>query len=178
MPITVINKAPMCPVKLSDYSLETAQEACNKCITILTQAIAILQQEKPTQEQSEMVTKYFLSAISDMDIRQKLVTTLTQTRDGLQTTDITLTVNNFNSAKKGVPAIHIAPAQFKNPNQILRYMIHEATHVFAGTTDAADWGYIKNDGEFKMSGIQQETAIVNADSFAVFAVRCFNLPLV
>jgi hypothetical protein len=178
MPITAINKAPMCGVKLSEFSLEIAQAACDQAIAYLTQAIYILRQETLTQEQSELVIKYFIPDGGDNQIRQSLIDILTLTLDGLRDTGITLTIDNFNSAKKGSPIIHIAPLQFRNTNQLVRFMIHEATHVFAGTKDFADYGYVNNDGEFRRAGIARESALNNADSYAVFTVLCANLPLV
>src|SRR5262249_48537890 len=118
----------------------------------------------------QLLIKYFKLDDDDNLIQAELpgiTQKLTQTRDGLLNNDLVLRLDNFNNAKYRTMVIHIAVPQFKSPNQLIRYIIHEATHIFAGLGGTKDPSYIGNDGEFKVPTIDRPSALNNADSFAV-----------
>lgn len=155
-----------------------AKEAYDRSIQILKDVIASLEGNTLTEQQIQYMNRYFVLGDDNKEIPAKLVTTLKDTRAGLEGNDITVEVYMFNFAKSTEKQkLSLAKAQFNSANQIIRYMIHEATHAYAQTNDYSDRGYVNNDGAFRQSGLSKEEALANADSYACFVVRCANIAL-
>lgn len=64
---------------------------------------------------------------------------------------------------------------FTRPNRLLRFFVHEASHMYADTDDMA--GYIGNDGNYKTPGVGKQVAANNAVSLAVFALALSYIQL-
>lgn len=96
------------------------------------------------------------------------------TRHGLRDTNLTINVGwyNFVNANLAPTVINLAAVQMYNDYQFVRYLIHEATHLFADTIDHAERGYTDHDGNYRQAGLTAAEALVNADSVAV-AVTLF-----
>lgn len=155
-----------------------AQDAYAHSIQILKDVIAILEGNTLNEQQIQYMNQYFVLGENNTEIPSKLTTTLKDTKKGLKNNNITIHVYHFSFAKSTeTQKLSLALAQFNNSNQVIRYLIHEATHMYAQTNDYSDRGYVNNDGKFRQSGLTQEEAIKNADSYACFVVRCANIPL-
>lgn len=173
--VAVTRKVGGMPPPAIQNALETGQGACTDCVKMLSYTIDALEKNTLTQGQAVLLDRYFCSGPDP----EQIIKILTRTRDGLRDAEITITYGWFNNAKPSESTkMELAYAQFKSPVQILRYMIHEATHMFAGTVDFGDAGYIDNDGTFRSEGLAAEDANKNADSYAVFVMLFHERTLV
>ncbi len=77
------------------------------------------------------------------------------------------------NAKRPKGDIHVKPDYITgNEFQAVRTFIHEASHRFADTVDFGEQGYMHADGsDFREDGITKEQCLVNADSYAYFAMN-------
>jgi len=57
-------------------------------------------------------------------------------------------------------------------------LIHETSHLYAGTTDDADAGYVNDDAQFRAPGLTGDRALGNADGLACFALLASGKALV
>lgn len=170
MPIKDVTGSPSCKKK-------DAIDAYDKSIEILEKITNELKLKNLTENQFSLIKKYL--KISDIPGNiDTIINIFEKTLNGLKNNDITINVSYFNFANPSEKTkINIAIAQFNNKKQLIRYMIHEASHIYADTKDFGDFGYIKNNGEFKIIGIDESSAIINADSYAVLAVLSFGIEL-
>ncbi|PCJ41326.1 MAG: hypothetical protein COA99_08985 [Moraxellaceae bacterium] len=69
--------------------------------------------------------------------------------------------------------IHMGISTVKGQSDLTNasLFIHEATHKFADTADFGEQGYTTDQGSFRKPGLQPAQALMNAESYARFAIH-------
>lgn len=178
MPITEVDWKADPKAFPIEQRLPRATAACKKCIELLTELVDELKANSLKAEDRALLNRLF-KLDEGSAIPPAIRDVLKRTRNGLRDTEFKLTVPYFSYAKKSIQnELAIAVAQFKNDRQILKDMIHEATHAYAKTDDHGESGYLDKEGNYRAPGMTHPEAINNADSYAGFVLLRMGLGLV
>ncbi|WP_082457870.1 M35 family metallo-endopeptidase [Pseudomonas sp. EGD-AK9] len=168
MPITNVTGANI-PDKLT-----MAQTACTQSIQHLRNAIKSLKDNSINEEQRKWLNHYFLLGNDNTEIPAEIIQILKTTKRALKHENITVNIAFYNYVNKNNPnVINLARSQFNQAHQAIRYLIHEASHLYADTKDHSERGYTDNAGNYRQPGLTKEEALNNADSYACF-ISSFN----
>lgn len=160
-------------------SQNKANTACTDSIGHLRGAIQALKNNTLSQAQRAWLNHYFLLEGDNAEIPNEIIAILKTTKHGLKHNNITLNIDwyNFVNSKKAPNVINLARGQFIHAHQAIRYLIHEASHLYAATDDHAERGYTNNQGQYRQPGLTPEEALKNADSYACFVSSFHGLQL-
>jgi hypothetical protein len=167
MPITKVTHNGVPPNE--NLNLNKVQEICDEAIKAIHGFEMALAKSEPNDAISGIIEKYFFysNGTSEWGTAKEAIQKVTVvTRTALEQNNITVKVGYFNYASSNVQnEINMALAQTKDKYQFVRYLIHEATHLYPKTVDHADRGYVNNNGEYREPGLTREEALKNADSY-------------
>lgn len=176
MPIIAVNgqtKAMKEDLRFMDY----IKYSCKVALQAMSEFKSAVKDAMKGDSVWKILEQYFKCTPDDvvwLDAEERIRVVIGLTMDALEKRNITIKVVHLfpNVNLKNMDLIEMTPATIMNEILLVRYLIHEATHLYAGTIDHADRGYVNNDGQYRQGGLTQEEALNNADSYAA-AVTLF-----
>jgi len=169
MPVAAMRS--IAQLRIPPNALAMCQTAAQDAIAALRKASQTLKEDNANISYDDLAAlqRYYLINEDDPEIGPRAAEIrrlIKATKQGITNQQITVDYGHYNSAQRNTRThvMYLGRDNFTRPNRLLRYFIHEASHMYANTDDMA--GYLNNNGTYRNPGVNQQSAANNADSLA------------
>ena len=158
-------------VRIPADALTKCQAAAEQAINVLRRASQTLKEDNVNvseQDLANLANFYFIGQ-DDADFGDCVANIrllIKATKRGIAEQRIKVDYGYFNHAQRRTVThiMFLGMNNFTCPNRLLRFFVHEASHMYANTDDRT--GYLTRQGTYENNGVNKESASNSADALA------------